>query len=283
MFMKQRSADNIFSIIANVLMATALLLSIFVLNSFTVHRIGEDFMKQLGISKTAADEKISNSILGGSLDAYGLKNAKNIVTGNRAQVAKDLLVYTKTYLNSPAFKKDYETLRQNNKPVKQTVKTPAEVKSEQIAAIKKMISDSETALKTANSTMKPIYENLIVEGKKQLAAAEAPDNKQFKMYEKNYPEMLKNIDQSHEMLIQDWEKVYPADASQFVKRRLEEFMNETSDIDFNAEVVNKNGKKIFVKSEYEDKSNRWKMAYRAGKEVVEPARAFVTEWISEIK
>jgi hypothetical protein len=281
--MKQRSADNIFSIIANVLMATALLLSIFVLNSFTVHRIGEDFMKQLGISKTAADEKISNSILGGSLDAYGLKNAKNIVTGNRAQVAKDLLVYTKTYLNSPAFKKDYETLRQNNKPVKQTVKTPAEVKSEQIAAIKKMISDSETALKTANSTMKPIYENLIVEGKKQLAAAEAPDNKQFKMYEKNYPEMLKNIDQSHEMLIQDWEKVYPADASQFVKRRLEEFMNETSDIDFNAEVVNKNGKKIFVKSEYEDKSNRWKMAYRAGKEVVEPARAFVTEWISEIK
>ena len=93
--MKQRSADNLLAIVANLVLASVLLFSIFVMNSFTVHRIGDDFMKQLGISKTAADEKITNSILGGSLDAYGLKNVKNIVTGNRAQIAKDILVYTK--------------------------------------------------------------------------------------------------------------------------------------------------------------------------------------------
>src|SRR5688572_10550864 len=124
--MKQTSADNLLTTVSNAILAITLLLSIFLLNSFTAHRIGEEFMKQLGISKTAADEKITNSILGGSLDVYGLKNAKNIATGNRGQIAKDLLVYTKTYLSSPTFIKEYETLKQNNKPKKDVVKTPSE-------------------------------------------------------------------------------------------------------------------------------------------------------------
>ena len=52
--MKQSSADNVFSAVTNIILATVLLLSIFFLNSFTVHHIGDDFMKQLGISKNAA-------------------------------------------------------------------------------------------------------------------------------------------------------------------------------------------------------------------------------------
>ena len=63
--MKQSSADNLMTTISNIILAIGLLTSIFLLNSFTSNRIGEEFMKQLGISKTAADEKITNSILGG--------------------------------------------------------------------------------------------------------------------------------------------------------------------------------------------------------------------------
>ena len=281
--MKQTSADNIFSTVTNIILATVLLLSIFLLNSFTVHRIGDDFMKQLGITKTAADEKISNSILGGSMDAYGLKNVKNIVTGNRGQIAKDLLVYTKSHLASPEFIKEYKTLKENNKPKKDVVKTPAEVKTEYIASIKKMISDSENGLKTANSTMKPVYEKMLAEGKKQLKDAESPNNAYISTYEKNYPQMVKNLDERHESMLKEWESIYPSDPNQFIKRRLEEFLKVTSDIDFNAELVTKNGKKIFVNPAYENKDSRWKMAFRAGKEVVEPARAFVQQWAQEIK
>ena len=281
--MKQSSADNVFSAVTNIILATVLLLSIFFLNSFTVHHIGDDFMKQLGISKNAADEKISNSILGGSLDAYGLKNVKNVVTGNRGQIAKDLLVYTKSYLASSAFAKEYQAMKQSNKPKKDAIKTPAEVKSEYIASIKKMITDSENGLKTANSTMKPVYEKMLAEGKKQLKDAESPDNKQFTAYEKNYPQMVKDLDARHESMLKEWETAYPSDANQFIKRRLEEFVKVTRDIDFDAELVTKNGKKIFVNPAYEDKDSRWKMGFRAGKEVVEPARAFVQQWIQEIK
>ena len=95
--------------------------------------------------------------------------------------------------------------------------------------------------------------------------------------------MLKDIDSRHESMIKEWESVFPADPNQFIKRRLEEFLKVTSDIDFNAELVTKNGKKLFVNPTYEDKDSRWKMGFRAGKEVVEPARAFVQQWIQEIK
>ena len=60
----------------------------FLLFSFTAKNFTEDFLQQLGISKTSADLKITNSLLGGYLDQYGLQNAKNIATGNRAAVRR---------------------------------------------------------------------------------------------------------------------------------------------------------------------------------------------------
>ena len=146
-----------------------------------------------------------------------------------------------------------------------------------------MIADSEKGLKTANSTMKPVYEKMLAEGQKQLKDAESPDNKYITTYEKNYPQMVKDQETSHQNMIQDWESVYPSDPNQFIKRRLEEFLKVTSDLDFTAELVTKNGKKVFVNPAYENKDSRWKMAFRAGKEVVDPSRAFVQEWIKEIK
>ena len=68
-----------------------------------------------------------------------------------------------------------------------------------------------------------------------------------------------------------------------VTKGLLEFMEATKDIDFGAELKTVNGKKKFVNPEYERKDSRWKMAFRAGKEVVEPAREFVQKWIDEIK
>jgi len=64
---------------------------------------------------------------------------------------------------------------------------------------------------------------------------------------------------------------------------MQQFLDETDDIDFNAVLETKNGKKIFVNRAYESKGNRWKMGFRAGKEVVETARAFIQNWMTEIK
>ena len=47
--------------------------------SFTIRSFSDDFLKQLGLTKPGAEEKIRHGFLSGSFDAYGVKNLKNIV------------------------------------------------------------------------------------------------------------------------------------------------------------------------------------------------------------
>jgi hypothetical protein len=255
----------------------------FFLFSFTVQKFGDDFLKQLGITKSAADEKISNSILGGYLDAYGVKNVKNIATGNRAAIAKDLLAYTKKYVSGTAFVKQYAALKESHKPQPDKIQTPEEMQKETIASYKKSVTDIEATVKNADASMKPVFEKVLADAKKQLKEAEDPNNKSFVSYKKNYPELVASNKQSYEKQLTDWENEYPSNHLSFVKKRLQQFLDETKDIDFAAELTVKNGKKIFVNRAYESKGNRWKMAFRAGKEVVEPARTFVQQWLNEIR
>jgi hypothetical protein len=63
----------------------------------------------------------------------------------------------------------------------------------------------------------------------------------------------------------------------------QKFLEETKDIDFAASLRDKGGKKVFTNPNYESKDKQWKMAFRAGKEVIDPARIFVQKWLEEIK
>ncbi|WP_336516712.1 hypothetical protein [Pollutibacter soli] len=258
-----------------------LVIASFFLFSFTVKKMADDFLAQLGINKSAADEKITNSVLGGSLDAYGLRNVKNIVKTSRTAVTNDLLNYTKKYLSSDAFLKQYAEMKLNDKPEMQKVQTAEEMRKSMVDAYKKSIEATEVSLKTADANMKPMFEKLLEDAKKALKDAEDPNNKQIANYAKNYEGMMKSMETGYQYQLAEWEKRYPADAKVYIKRRLEEFMNETKDIDFSAELKEKDGMKVFVNPAYERKSDRWKMAYRAGKEVVEPARKFVAAWLAE--
>ncbi|HTE09464.1 MAG TPA: hypothetical protein VK645_00815 [Chitinophagaceae bacterium] len=261
----------------------ALLACSFFLFSFTANRFAEDFLQQLGITKISADQKITNSILGGYLDQYGLRNAKNIAAGNRSAITKDLMAYTKQYINSVAFQKEYNQLRENNKPKPNTIQNPEEMRTGMIDQYKKSITETEANMKKADASMKNIFEPILVTLRQELKNAEDPNNKMLAGYKKNYGEMLKSLEASNKQQLADWDAKYPANQLLFVKERLKQFMEETSNIDFTAQLIEKNGKKYFVNQAYEHKGNRWKLAYRAGKEVVEPARAIVQNWIEEIK
>ncbi len=235
------------------------------------------------MTKTSADEKITNSILGGSLDMYGVRNAKNIALGNRKAVALDLLAYTKKQMNSAAFIKEYTAMKEGYKPKESIAQTPDELKADNITRAKQAVAQMEETVKKADANMKPLFQKSLEDARKYLKEAEDPNNKQYVRYAKNYDGLVKDFRTSYEYQLAQWEKKYPSNHMLYVKMRLLEFMDETKDIDFGAELISKNGKKYFKSPAYENKGNRWKMAFRAGKEVVEPAREFVQKWIDEIK
>ena len=260
-----------------------LLFSLLVFSSFTANKFADDFLRQLGISKVDADEKITSSILGGSIDAYGVKNLKNIASGNRKAIALDLLTYTRKQVNSEAFIKQYKLIKENNKPDLAVAQTPEDLRTQSIAAAKKGIADVEAMMKKADAASKPMFEKVLVDAQKNLKIIEDPSNKSYVNYAKNYETLVRDFKRNNEAQLANWENKYPTNHLLYVKVRLQEFLNETKDIDFSAKLTTKNGKKYFVNPDYERKSSRWKMAFRAGKEVVEPAREFVQKWLDEIK
>lgn len=268
----------------NLLIAGCLVVLLSGLFAFqSASRFTDDFLKQLGISKTDADQKIAGSFLWGSLDQQGVRNARNIAVGNRAAVASSLLTYVKKYVASPAFIKEYNEMREKEKPQLFVPQTPEDMQKEMIANGKKGVADMEASVKKADPSMKPMFEKMLADIKKQQAINEDPNNKQIAAYRKNYPQFQKDAAAGNERLLKEWEAKYPVNHMLFVKTRLQQFLDETNNIDFDAELTEKSGIKYFVNKEYERKGNRWKMAFRAGKPVIETARKFTEQWMTEIK
>jgi hypothetical protein len=87
----------------------------------------------------------------------------------------------------------------------------------------------------------------------------------------------------HQAALKKWETDYPKDPNVLVARRLKEFLALSASVDFQAETVKKGRMVKFVKPAYEEKSEDWKMCYRAGKEAVDAARAAATEWLKELR
>ena len=252
--------------------------------SFTTSRLGDDFLKQLGLTKTSADEKITDGILGGYVNTYGVKNAKNIALGNRKAVVLDLLTYTKQQVSGAAFVKKYNELRDSYKPKETIPETPEQDRAASIARAKEAVAHSEKAWSTAQPHYKKMVEETLKAAKEHLTNEEDPNNRHQVLYAKNYPSLVKTMKDSYAFALAQWEKKYPSNQMLYVKTRLQEFLDATKDVDFSAETTTKpNGKKYFVNTVYEHKDSRWKMAFRAGKEVIEPAREFVQKWMEEIK
>jgi hypothetical protein len=90
--------------------------------------------------------------------------------------------------------------------------------------------------------------------------------------------------QDYKKQLAAWEQGWPADHMPLVKKRLQQFLDATKDVDYTAALKDGyGGKKVFVNPSYESKSADWKKAYRAGKEATTAAREFASGWLNELK
>lgn len=252
--------------------------------SFTVTRFSDNFLTTLGITKTEANTRVANNILGGYVSTYGVKSIKNLAAANQVAVAKDLLAYTKNYVSTEDFKKQYAIERENHKPADNGAPDgPEKYKAKLIAQAKESVKQAEDYISKATPENKKLFQPALDAAKKNLEDMQDPHNEFLQMYADNYATILKNYNDDIAAQNKEWEEEYPSNANLFVKKRLQEFLEVTKDVDFSAKLEERNGKKYFVNPDYEHKDSRWKMAFRAGKDVTETSRAFAQQWINEIK
>lgn len=262
----------------------AAVFSLFLL-SFTVSsKLSTDIWQQLGISQQAGTEKIKTSFLSNYFDHYGVRNAKNIATGNSAAIAKDLLAYTKQYISSAAFKTEYEKLRTQAKPTEPTgvAKSKEDIRKEKISETLKSIKEIEESMKTMDAEMKKIMQPGLDYQKNNLKDYQDPNSQLIELFYQGEQMNRDNDTRRYKEEMQYWQTNYPADYKALIKARLEKYLSIASTVDFGAELTERNGKKYFVKQEYERKSSDWKMIFRAGKDVYEVTKSFAQAWLKEL-
>ncbi|MBX3241884.1 MAG: hypothetical protein KIT80_12925 [Chitinophagaceae bacterium] len=251
--------------------------------SFTPVRVAEDFLKQLGISEQDANNRISQGFLTGYVNTSVLSQARNIPLTGHSVIVTSAVNHARKFTESDSFKTAYENMRQQKKPSLPPLPvTPDSLRQTLIENATRSLQSAEVSLKSATGDLKQMMEELVKTAKETLKEAKSPDNAYLQMYTGNYASLLQQTKESRAALIEDWEKRYPLQAKDFVKMRLEQFLKETEDIDFNAETVNRNGKQVFVNTVYERKGKNWKLAYRMGSQVIETARKSVKIWMDDL-
>jgi len=255
------------------------------LSSFNTHKAADDMWKMLGITKQSGDDKIKNSFINGYLYYYGVKNLRSIAVNDRGALAKDLLTYTKQFISSPVFSKEYADMRKSAKPgepVLKPLRSIAEIQKEEIAKTEKSIRDTEKNMKEMPQyakTMEPMLGIL----KDNLKKFQDAKNSYFSSISLGEKYEQENQLRSFKERTKQWESAYPESVNQFIAERLQRMLNATKDIDYNAELVEKWSKKRFVNQTYEGKNTEWKQGFRAGKDVTETARTFAQKWLDELQ
>ena len=262
-----------------------LMIPLVFLVSFKSNRVYADIWQQLGLSKEKGVENIRASFMNGYFHYYGARNARNILLGDRAAIARDLLNYTRQYVQSEGFKKQYDLERSQAKPEPdtKTVKTKEEIRKERIAETEKSIRQTEENMKTMKADMVKVLEPMLDMLKKTLKDYQDPNSQMIDLFYQGELMQHEQRIKSYEERMKNWEKNYPEDYRDMVKDRLNKFLKLAKTVDFNAELKEVNGRKKFVRAEYEGKSYDWKQIFRAGKEVIVPAMEFAEQWMREMK
>lgn len=245
----------------------------------------DGFWTQLGITEKDAKSDISYCFFRPYRPSYHL--FQKIAAGNRAVAVIAAGNYTKQYVMTPAFEKEYKQYRDGQ--IKANTPPPALTK-EQIA--KKKISENETAIQSlektlktsANPDTKKACEQSLDYMKKQLTEFKSGKSAQIdyelSMDQQRYDEEKKGFD--------EWMKEHPETVQDLIKLRLNEFITGTKGIDYNAVYVEgytggeTGGEGYFKNPVYNKKSPQWKQGFLAGKEITETARTFIQQWMKEI-
>lgn len=241
-----------------------------------------DVWSDLGTDEAAAKQQAIETVFRGYVPSIGSSAFKAAAPAARAAIVQRVAAWAKAYVQSPAFKTQYDKVRAGDRP------GPPEATgsfSEQMKKQKEEFDKNVAEMRKNEAGQSQQVKDTIEAAIKQMQT--------------QYDEMLKNSDYMKQMDqasaqhavesqkryasdLQQWDREHPASINQAVALRLHRFLDTCGAVDFNAQLVTKNGTKVFANPAYEAKDYDWKMCFRAGKEPVDAAKAFATAWLKEM-
>jgi hypothetical protein len=247
--------------------------------------LAQGTLAEFGINENQVKQQIVRSLTNGYISVFPDRKIANAAApAVRAAFVKNALTWVKTYTESAAFKTDYTKQREDAKPAPQQSKGTADQQAD------KAVADQRKGLeemKKSVAKMPPDMQKQMAETIKQMEEQierMSKDSTMKNIMKQGYEQQAAGDQKAYQDRLASYEKQYPADPRVLIASRLRQFLDVSKDIAFDAKLVPAGGGMMkFADPQLENKSNHWKMCYRAGKAPVEAARAFALDWLKQLE
>jgi hypothetical protein len=265
------------------------LLAIAAFAAVAIHSVGtrliaQSTLAQFKLTDADAAKITSDVVLENRSEPYHIGTAsrellKKTPSASRGPITRAFFLWSKAYLASAAFKKEYAAARAERepKPREYTQSIDEEVKEK----IAKDLKDLEEGMKNSIGLVPPNQRPAMEETFKQMQAM-LRDPKTAAGMRMASEETRKLEKERFETEHKQWQTNFPADPQVVIARRLREFLALSDTVDFGAQLVARGDKMAFANPEYEQKPSEWKSYYRYGKESIAAAREAAEQWLKEI-
>jgi hypothetical protein len=243
----------------------------------------QDHLATLGISEGRAKEAVFDSFMADAVSIAG-KPAVFIAMAPTARVAlvNFALNLARTFTESDEFKRRYADHREANGPEP----LPEEQTADAIFAKQRAGFENQVA------EMRKLFDQITPEQRATLEEGWKDMRRQLDEMEKG--ERRKEIEgllkdqrdvqiRQRDAAMKELDKTYPADPRALIALRLRRFLDVTKDVDYAAQLVDRDKKKVFADSAFEARPAEWKMSFRAGKPATDAARAFAQKWLNDLQ
>jgi len=247
--------------------------------------VAQSSLADFGLKENELKQRIVNSLEYGTVPVYPDKKLfKAAPPAVQAASVKNALGWVKTYSESAAFKADYAKQRESAKPAPpQSKGTPDEQFAKFLAEQRQGVENMKKSVAKMSPDMQKQMEGTV---RQMEATVEqyAKDPQMAAMLKQGYERESISEQKNYQDRLAKYEKTFPPDSRVLIAARLHQFLDLSQNIPFDAKLVPSGpGKMKFADPQYEAKSDQWKLCYRAGRESVQAARAFATQWLHPIE
>ena len=245
----------------------------------------QSWPRDVGVPDQEWQNSVYGSVTSGMLSLpMSYAQIRTLPLARRVDVVTAAATGAKAYLSSDAFRaryaKDLADGRFGETPPV-PARTFAEHLKEEQGTVASQVADLKKSMAEMPPNMRGPMQAMITEAEKamqnqlrELSATSAADKS---TWEREDRDRFTQQEADYAALVREGTAL-PRDANALVRRRLQEFLTQTADVDFSAAL---NSQQRFIKPAYEAKPKIWKSCYRAGRLATEAARLFVQSWLKD--
>jgi hypothetical protein len=243
----------------------------------------QDHLATLGITAGRAREAVFDSFMSDTISIAGKADAfTGASSAARVAIVNFALNLARAFAESDDFKRRYADHREANGPEP----LPAEQTADAVLAKQRAgFEEQVEAMKKLFGQITPEQRATLEQGwddmRRQLTDMETGPRRAELDQALRQTRAMQVVER--ELAMKAFETVYPADARTLVAMRLRKFLDLSKDVAYLAQLVDKDGRKVFADPALEARPAEWKMCFRAGKPATDAARSFAQVWLGDLE